>query len=204
MSQVIDEAVFDVLYLLQCSEKNFSSELTIEELCAFLYLSCLVGVVDKTPYSNWGYEFYLADGEVTSTSILDAVNYLRRRGLIEGTNERSRNLSLTDNGRRFLGLITGNAKYHMRTQYLSYSSDTTLFSPIEFILRGIYGNPELENSTTKSSARAVLGSSARKRIYRSLLNICARVGLDEDDKLIATLSWITYNNKKLDEFHHAG
>lgn len=190
-----DYAVYDTLFLINRLERNFMHFPKVESINFFSYLSCLISIFDRRPYSDWGYKFHLTSGEISSIDILTSIDYLANKGLISyETIERGYKLS--SSGKRFFELIEEQRKYSERKSYLKGSADLTVISEEKILIDGIYANDDISVPNSRSAAKPVLSELAQHDMYTSLNSISTSIGIKSDDIIMSTLLWINYKAKE--------
>lgn len=189
-----DDAVFDILYTLKRFKLNMINELSFDEISTLLYLSCFVGIYNGSNYADWGYKFYLTDGDLTSTQLTNSVDRLLTNNLINNTDLKLNFFEITEKGEAILSKLVKFERYKLRQKQIKCVADIVLTSSVNSVIRGVYANPELSESTCRSGAKVVLEEVGQDILFKSLKNICDKVGLNNRDAYSSTWAWLTYNS----------
>ncbi|EPR5025000.1 hypothetical protein ACU6DW_001788 [Vibrio fluvialis] len=189
-----DEAVFDILFVLKQFKSNLIDELSYDEISALLYLSCFIGIYNGSNYADWGYKFYLTDGELTSIQLTDCINYLLSSHLLHKPGVTSNYYRISEKGEVVLRSLSGFQRYKYRKDQIACVSDIVVTSSVTSVIKGIYSNPELSKSAERSGAKVVLEEVGQELLFKNLKSICRKVGLNRQDAYSSTWAWLTYNS----------
>ena len=186
-----DDAIYDTLFILSRLEGNFTFYPNDAIVSIFSYLACLMSIFDKTPYSSWGYRYHLTNGEISSMAIIESIEYLQQKNLIDYYSFES-GYKINSNGKKFLSILDGGIKHRIRRKYLRNSADLVVLSDLKTILAGIYQTPDISYPSERSSAKPVLSETAQHEMYNSLNEIALSIGINKNDLILSTISWINY------------
>ena len=175
-------------------KSNLIDELSYDEMSALLYLSCFIGIYNGFNYADWGYKFYLADGELTSTQLADSIKYLLSSHLVHRPEVSSSYHRISEKGEAVLRSLSSLQRYKYRKEQISCASDIVVTSSVTSVIKGIYSNPELSKSAKRSGAKVVLEEVGQELLFKNLNSICQKVGLNRQDAYTSTWAWLTYNS----------
>jgi hypothetical protein len=181
-------AYFDALYISMRLQTLLGSVFT-GELHLIAYLSCLLGLYESHPISDWGYGFTgTTEGAPYSPAITAASDHMERSGTILRRNQIA---FVSDRGVAECELLSSMHSNTTRQRYLEGACSSLLTLPIGIVREALSREPELRSMSIHRTARQLLQGPGLESLYRQFELL--RSVLDHSSDILApAMVWLTY------------
>jgi hypothetical protein len=185
-------ASFDALQLVG-SIGDSSNGVTLSELQALAYLSCLLAIYDGNQPDTWGYGFSVTEtGAPFAREIADAVEGLRGAGWIS---RHDRVYRLAATGRPELEFQRTLAPIQRRIRYLEGSASAALTMPLPALTDALACEPGLRRALDYMRRKRLLDKTSIDLVSRqfdALTEALSQAPVDRVDLMVPAVVWLTY------------
>ncbi|MFJ1553578.1 hypothetical protein [Streptomyces mirabilis] len=163
---------------------------TASEVQLFCYLSCLLGLYDGRPVSDWGYEFAATPSiSPFSTACSDSLEILQfRRFVVEKdgafTISPAGATELERWGR--LSLLSG------RTRYLRGATGAATAIPVAALGNGVSLDPQIVRASRLHDSRPLLEEVGLSGVYEQFQALESALGGKVRDFMVPAVVWLSY------------